>query len=253
MPRRPSTSSAPRSGSRSPGRSRTPVRPEHRLRTHGRIAYRASGCCGLAAHERDVRYRGRGTRPRRCYRRGHARTRRNSWRDAQATGRVRAAPPRLALYRLCSQHSQGPVERLAGDRLAVARELADLLHRPPGRAEVPGGLHLPGRQPVLAAAIPARSKSQPSGSARRQPERRNPRRHRADRRRLTRPRSGQPTSTRKEDENSELSRSAITTRPTGLACISGGSGSPRLLRSLIPRTSIRLVRVRSLIGPTAQS
>jgi len=33
----------------------------------------------------------------------------------------------------------------------------------------------------------------------------------------------------------------------------GGSGSPRVLRSLIPGTSIRFVRVRSLIGPTAQS
>ena len=95
--------------------------------------------------------RGRGTRPRRCSRRGHARTRRNSWRDTQATGRVRAAPPRLALYRLRRQHPQGPVDRLAGDRLAVAEELADLLDRPPGCAEVPGGLHLPGRQPVLAA------------------------------------------------------------------------------------------------------
>jgi len=33
----------------------------------------------------------------------------------------------------------------------------------------------------------------------------------------------------------------------------GGSGSPPLLRSLIPGTSIRFVRVRSLIGPAAQS
>jgi hypothetical protein len=57
--------------------------------------------------------------------------------------------------RLCGQHSQSPVDRLAGDRLAVAEELADLPDRAPGRAEVPGGLHLPGCQPVLAAAVPA--------------------------------------------------------------------------------------------------
>jgi hypothetical protein len=57
--------------------------------------------------------------------------------------------------RLRREHSQGPVDRLAGDWVAVAEELADLLHRPPGRAEIPGGLHLPGRQPVLAPAVPA--------------------------------------------------------------------------------------------------
>jgi hypothetical protein len=57
--------------------------------------------------------------------------------------------------RLCGQHSQGPVDRLAGNRLAVAEELADLPDGAPGRAEIPGGLYLPGRQPVLAIAVPA--------------------------------------------------------------------------------------------------
>jgi hypothetical protein len=54
-----------------------------------------------------------------------------------------------------SQHPEGPVDGLAGDRLAVAQELADLLHRPPGRAEILSGLHLPGCQPALTPAVPA--------------------------------------------------------------------------------------------------
>ena len=60
-----------------------------------------------------------------------------------------------AELRLRRQHSQGPVDRLAGDRLTVAQELADLTDRAPGRAEILSGLHLPGRQPALAPAVPA--------------------------------------------------------------------------------------------------
>ena len=73
-------------------------------------------------------------------------------------GRVVALLPAVrasAQNRLRRQHPQGPVDRLAGDRLAVAEEQADLPDRASGRAEIPGGLHLPGRQPVLAPAVPA--------------------------------------------------------------------------------------------------
>jgi hypothetical protein len=76
---------------------------------------------------------------------------------AMARGTITSAPARafLALHRLRREHSQGPVDRLAGDRLAVAQELADLPDGAPGRAEMLSGLHLPGRQPVLAPAVPA--------------------------------------------------------------------------------------------------
>ena len=50
---------------------------------------------------------------------------------------------------------RAPVDRLAGDRLTVAQELADLPDRAPGRAEILSSLDLLGCQPVLAPAVPA--------------------------------------------------------------------------------------------------
>jgi hypothetical protein len=53
------------------------------------------------------------------------------------------------------QHSQGPVDGLAADRLAVAQELADIADAVPVGAELAGGRLLLLGQPLLAPAVPA--------------------------------------------------------------------------------------------------
>ena len=57
--------------------------------------------------------------------------------------------------RLCGQHSQGPVDGLTADWLAVAEDLADFADAVPVGAELAGGHLLLLGQPVLAAAVPA--------------------------------------------------------------------------------------------------
>ena len=57
--------------------------------------------------------------------------------------------------RLRREHSQGPVDRLAGDRLAVAQELADRADAVPVGAELAGSRLLILGQPALAPAVPA--------------------------------------------------------------------------------------------------
>ena len=100
-------------GSGSPSSTNLPACPRSRRTPGVRPSWNSSTWTGLSdpPHDdarqvngararsdrlaRGVRItRARGIRPRRCYRRGHVRKRRSSWRDTQATGGVRAAPRR---------------------------------------------------------------------------------------------------------------------------------------------------------------
>ena len=85
-----------------------------------------------------------------------------------------------AQNRLRRQHPQGPVDRLAGDRLPLPRSRPISPTEGPAARRSLAACTCPGVSRCLRPPFRPRSKSQPSGSARRQSERRNPRRHRAE-------------------------------------------------------------------------
>ena len=98
-------------------------------------------------------------------------------------GRVVALLPAVrasAQNRLRRQHPQGPVDRLAGDRLPLPRSRPISPTEGPAARRSLAACTCPGVSRCLRPPFRPRSKSQPSGSARRQSERRNPRRHRAE-------------------------------------------------------------------------